>query len=112
MDIYGHLLPGANVASVDKLDGQTSPQQSATPAQETTKSESDDFEEVLSNEWLGGRDSNPDTQIQSLISPTDSEGNQQLESETRGRVRQNPQRRRNTDSTTPQAKDDAKGGGA
>ena len=30
--------------------------------------ESDGFAEVLPNEWLGGRDSNPDTQIQSLQS--------------------------------------------
>jgi hypothetical protein len=27
---------------------------------------SDGFKEVAENEWLGGRDSNPDTQIQSL----------------------------------------------
>ena len=30
--------------------------------------ESDGFQEVLQNKWLGGRDSNPDTQIQSLQS--------------------------------------------
>jgi len=30
VDIYGHLIPGANVAFVDKLDAPTSPQQSAT----------------------------------------------------------------------------------
>jgi len=68
VDIYGHLIPGANVAFVDKLDGQTSPQQSATQPQQQSKLESDGFKEVLPNEWLGGRDSNPDTQIQSLQS--------------------------------------------
>jgi integrase len=39
VDIYGHLIPGANVRFVDQLDevlpqmAETSPQQSATPAQ-------------------------------------------------------------------------------
>ena len=39
VDIYGHLIPGANVCFVDRLDGipaeeaETTPQQSATPAQ-------------------------------------------------------------------------------
>ncbi len=39
VDIYGHLIPGANVCFVDRLDGvpveggKTSPHQSATPAQ-------------------------------------------------------------------------------
>ena len=33
-----------------------------------SKLESVGFKEVLPNEWLGGRDSNPDTQIQSLQS--------------------------------------------
>jgi hypothetical protein len=68
VDIYGHLIPGANVAYVDKLDGQTSPQQSATQPQQRARLESDGFKEVLGNEWLGCRDSNPDTQIQSLQS--------------------------------------------
>src|SRR6202451_4257192 len=39
VDIYGHLIPGANVCFVDRLDeiaaepAETTPQQSATPAQ-------------------------------------------------------------------------------
>ncbi len=56
------------MAFVDKLDALTSPQQSATQPQQRTKLESDGFKEVVPNEWLGGRDSNPDTQIQSLQS--------------------------------------------
>ncbi len=67
VEIYGHLIPGANVSFVDKLDATTSPQQSATQPQHKSRSESDGFEQVLPNEWLGGRDSNPDTQIQSLL---------------------------------------------
>ena len=43
-------------------------QLSATQVQPGRRLESDGFEEVLPNEWLGGRDSNPDTQIQSLQS--------------------------------------------
>ncbi len=58
VDIYGHLIPGANVAFVDKLDALTSPQQSATQPQQKAGLESDGFREVLPNEWLGGRDSN------------------------------------------------------
>ena len=40
VDTYGHLIPGANVCFVDRLDGvppeeaKTSPQQSARPAQQ------------------------------------------------------------------------------
>jgi hypothetical protein len=39
VDIYGHLIPGANLSFIDRLDeitpepAETSPQQSATPAQ-------------------------------------------------------------------------------
>jgi integrase len=41
VDIYGHLLPGANVSYVDRLDSETNPQESATPAQQTTPDEAD-----------------------------------------------------------------------
>ncbi len=40
VDTYGHLIPGANVCFVDRLDevspekAETTPQQSATPAQQ------------------------------------------------------------------------------
>jgi hypothetical protein len=61
-------VTGASVSFVDRLDGLTSPQQSATPPQQISKRESEGFEQVLGNHWLGGRDSNPDTQIQSLQS--------------------------------------------
>ncbi len=67
-DVYGHLIPGANISYVDRLDAPTSPQQSAMPPQCSLSPEKRKFEEVLKNEWLGRRDSNPDTQIQSLQS--------------------------------------------
>jgi hypothetical protein len=48
--------------------------------------------EVLQNHWLGGRDSNPDTQIQS--SRADQQY-QRLSWAKRGQIRQNPQDSRN-----------------
>jgi Phage integrase family len=68
VDIYGHLVPGANISFVDRLDSTTSPQQSAMPPQCSEKLEEGNFAELVQNVWLGGRDSNPDTQIQSLQS--------------------------------------------
>ena len=71
VDTYIHLLPGGDIDFSDRLDSltsATSPRQSATPAQPAGDLESEEFAEVLPNEWLGGRDSNPDTQIQSLQS--------------------------------------------
>lgn len=59
VDIYGHLVPGANISFVDRLDSGGSPQQSAIQPQQSLKSKSGNFGEVLSNVWLGGRDSNP-----------------------------------------------------
>jgi len=46
-------------------------------------------------DWLGGRDSNPDTQIQGLSLPPDSKGNQQANSANSGNVRQMPQHNHN-----------------
>ncbi|HYL14835.1 MAG TPA: site-specific integrase [Terriglobales bacterium] len=65
VDTYGHLIPGANIAWVDRLDSETSRQQSAP---ETHQPESDpqaEFVEVVENNWLPPRDSNPDMLIQS-----------------------------------------------
>ncbi len=33
VDTYGHLIPGADIAWVDRLDSETTPRQNATPAQ-------------------------------------------------------------------------------
>ena len=49
VDVYGHLVPGADIAWVDRLDGKTSWQQSATPAQPDTNKASEEGE-VLSPE--------------------------------------------------------------
>jgi hypothetical protein len=45
--------------------------------------------------WLGGRDSNPDTQIQSLFDRQPDQSNQPLSSANCEQSRQNPQYRRN-----------------
>ena len=63
LDVYGHLIPGASIAYVDRLDRLL-----RKNPQDSSGREFEEFKEVLKNEWLGGRDSNPDTQIQSLQS--------------------------------------------
>jgi len=68
VDTYGHLIPGADIKWVDRLDSRPEPQQNATQAQQANgQSEPDDME-VLENNWLPPRDSNPDMLIQSQLS--------------------------------------------
>jgi integrase len=55
VDTYGHLIPGADVAWIDKLDAPTSPQPSATPVQPDTIEESDETSEVIENIGEPGR---------------------------------------------------------
>jgi hypothetical protein len=50
------------------------------------------------NYWLGGRDSNPDTQIQSSLEGPSGQYNQGVSSADQGQVRQNPQHGRNENS--------------
>jgi len=58
VDIYGHLIPGANVSFVDSLDrlpeepGKTTPQQNATQAQPPENGESNIPAEVV--DLIGG----------------------------------------------------------
>jgi len=90
VETYIHLLPGGDIGFTDELDSlatarkgrnvgegeaassgkglETSRQLSATQAQPARDGEEGEAEQVFGNEWLGGRDSNPDTQIQSLQS--------------------------------------------
>jgi integrase len=60
--------PGTNVGFVDRLDSAMTSQESARRRKKESWRGSTGFKQVLGNEWLGGRDSNPDTQIQSLQS--------------------------------------------
>ncbi len=50
VDIYGHLIPGADIAWVDRLDSQTSPQLSATQAQPEESVTEEKILEVLKND--------------------------------------------------------------
>jgi hypothetical protein len=50
VDLYGHLVPSANVGWVDGLD--SAEEQSATPAQQETADENDERLEVIEN--VGG----------------------------------------------------------
>ncbi len=60
VDIYGHLIPGADVCFVDRLDGvraeeaETTPQQSATPAQQGEMGVPPDILQVLESTGGGG----------------------------------------------------------
>jgi Phage integrase family len=50
VDTYGHLIPGANVNWVDRLDSETSPQQSATnPQQSIEKIREDALQTIEEN---------------------------------------------------------------
>ena len=68
VDTYGHLIPGADIAWVDRLDSETTPQQNATQAQQDQPKQEKDTAEVIEKNWLPPRDSNPDMLIQSQLS--------------------------------------------
>jgi hypothetical protein len=67
IDTYVHLLPGGDIDFSDRHDLLSSARQNATQAQPDQNEAGEEMAQVVSNEWLGGRDSNPDTQIQSLF---------------------------------------------
>jgi integrase len=50
VDTYGHLIPGADIAWVDKLDSATSAQLSATQAQPVGRRNEEESPEVLEND--------------------------------------------------------------
>ena len=53
-DVYGHMLPGANVACIDKLDALTNPQLSATQVQPQESDEQNALAEVVDLIGAGG----------------------------------------------------------
>jgi len=69
VDTYGHLIPGGNVAFVDRLDtvasanANSSPQQSATPAQLGESSQSGIPAEIIDLIGGGGRTRTYDLRI-------------------------------------------------
>ena len=66
VDIYGHLIPGADIKWIDRLDAKTTPQPNATQAQPEQVWHEENEREVLESIWLPPRDSNPDMLIQRL----------------------------------------------
>jgi integrase len=69
VDIYGHLIPGGDVCFVDRLDwvraeeAETTPQQSATPAQQGEMGVPPDILQVLESTGGGGRTRTYDLRI-------------------------------------------------
>lgn len=76
IDVYGHLIPGENVAWIDTLDSSpkkvtaTDAHQTHTQSRESKKELSDGTQSAESEAviWLPPRDSNPDMLIQSQLS--------------------------------------------
>jgi hypothetical protein len=67
VDTYGHLIPGADIAWVDRLDARTT-QQNATGTQQAGNDPETESSQVIVTIWLPPRDSNPDMLIQSQLS--------------------------------------------
>jgi integrase len=65
VDTYGHLIPGADIAWVDRLDAETTPHQSAPETHQPGNKPEAESVEVVEKAWLPPRDSNPDMLIQS-----------------------------------------------
>ena len=76
IDVYGHLIPGENVAWIDTLDKvsqkvtATDAHKPHTQSREAEEEISDAAESIEAEEviWLPPRDSNPDMLIQSQLS--------------------------------------------
>jgi hypothetical protein len=73
VDVYGHLVPSANIACVDRLDCETSLHQSAPGTHQAREGLEQQPPQVLENNWLPPRDSNPDMLIQRLVAYVSSE---------------------------------------
>jgi hypothetical protein len=100
VDTYGHLIPGANISFVDRLDVRdqqvaTTPQQSATQTQPAPDKETEVPAEVVDFIGGGGRTRTYDLRIMSRSTETENKADQQLTSEESGKIRQNPHPRRN-----------------
>ena len=68
VDTYGHLIPGADIKWIDRLDAETTPKPNATQAQPEQHEAVEEWREVVEKDWLAPRDSNPDMLIQSQLS--------------------------------------------
>ena len=75
VDLYGHLVPSANIAWVDRLDRETSPQQNATPAQLDVEDEQEVSLEVIENDGGPGQSRTADLRFRKpLLYPSELRG--------------------------------------
>ena len=75
VDLYGHLVPSANIAWVDRLDRETSQQQNATPAQLGGGDEQDVSLEVLESNGGPGQSRTADLRFRKpLLYPSELRG--------------------------------------
>jgi len=68
VDTYAHLIPGADIAWVDRLDSETTSHQNAPEAHQRQTEQNEQYAQVAQDIWLPPRDSNPDMLIQSQLS--------------------------------------------
>lgn len=76
IDVYGHLIPGENVAWIDTLDStpkkwrKKDANRTQTHSRESEEGFSEGAQAIKAEEvvWLPPRDSNPDMLIQSQLS--------------------------------------------
>ena len=81
VDLYGHLVPSANIAWVDRLDAKTTPQQNATPTQLEGGWESSDSQEVLERNGSPGVSRTPDLRFRKpLLYPSELRGHYEVTS--------------------------------
>jgi integrase len=96
VDTYGHLIPGANVSFVDKLDElptekqETKQHQSAPETHQPKNELGRDLAEVADLIGGGGWTRTNDLRIMSRTPEVDSKGFQQLSSAEPGKLLQNP----------------------
>ena len=75
VDLYGHLVPSANIAWVDRLDRATSQQQNATPAQLDEGDEQEVSLEVLEKDGGPGQSRTADLRFRKpLLYPSELRG--------------------------------------
>jgi integrase len=68
VDTYGHLVPGADISWIDRLDGNERTHVNAPPAHPDEVDNEENSSQVVGIIWLPPRDSNPDMLIQSQLS--------------------------------------------
>jgi hypothetical protein len=102
VDTYGHLVPGADIAWVDKLDAATKPQPAATYTQPDESPGDTAMPQLLENAGGPARIRTLDQRIMSSPVPSEAEEDKSVTSAKQGKVRQKLQPGRNLDSVVPE----------